>query len=73
MTYQLFGLFNANVVPEEEKQWYHLTGSWVNNGVHNLSESISLKMNIIARLDFELTYLNATVQQSNPSFCIVND
>ena len=40
----------------EEQQWWYLTPSWGDKGIHIFLKSISLKVNIIACLVFELTY-----------------
>ena len=39
-----------------EQQWYYLTHSWDDKGVQTFAESICLKVNVIARLEFEFSY-----------------
>ena len=46
------GLFNAKAI-HVEQQWYYLTRSF--------PKGISLKVNIIARLEFELAFFEAAV------------
>ena len=38
----------------EEQQWYYLSHNWQNKGAYTFLKDISLKMNVIARLEFEL-------------------
>ena len=40
-----------------EQQRYYLTHSWEDKGVHAFPQGISLKVNIIAQLKFELTMM----------------
>ena len=47
MAYQLFRLFNAKAILLEEQQWYYLTHSWQNKGVHTFPKGICLKVNVI--------------------------
>ena len=55
------GLVNAkNMLVGEQRRWY-LIDSWSEKGVHTFPKSISLKRNVIARLDFELSYYGTTV------------
>ena len=62
----LFRLFNAKGTHLEEQEWYYLTYSWEDKGgVHTSPKSICPKVNVIARLDFELTYYDSTVQCFN--------
>ena len=56
----LCGLHKTILV--EEQQWYYLTHGLENKGVHAFSLDISLKMNMIAWLEFELTSFNTTDQ-----------
>ena len=49
------GLFNAKAIFVEQ-QWYYLTRSWGNQGVHAFSKGISPKVNVIGRLEFEHAY-----------------
>ena len=46
----------------EEQQWYYLTNIWGNKGVHAFPKGITLKVNIIALLEFELTHGDVTVK-----------
>ena len=59
------GLSDIKAIFGEEKQWYYLTpahnwrgGNWI----HTFPKSISPKTNVMARLEFELAYFEATVQ-----------
>ena len=52
----LCGLFNAKVIHVEEQYWFYLTSCLGNKRVHSFYNRISLKVNVIARLKFELTY-----------------
>ena len=54
-------LFNAKVILVE-KQWYYLTHNWRDQGVHTFLLGISLKVNIIARLQFEVAYFDDAVK-----------
>ena len=51
------GLFNAIFL--EEQSWYYSTHSWKGNGVHTFLKGICPKVNVIARLEFDLAYLEA--------------
>ena len=42
-----------------------LTHSWEEKGVHTFPKGISLKVNVIARLEFELAYYDSAVQRFN--------
>ena len=44
----------------EEYLWHYLTPSW--EGVHAFPMSICPKVNVIARLEFELAYFKSAVQ-----------
>ena len=44
------------------QQWYYLTHSWGDKGVHTFPKDISPKVNTIAQLEFELIYFTAAVQ-----------
>ena len=54
----LYGLVNSKAILIEEQQWYYLTYDWRDKVVHAFSKNISLKMNVIVRLDFEATIQN---------------
>ena len=45
-----------------EQQWYYLTHSWGDKGVHTTLKNICPKVNVIARLEFELAYYHVAVQ-----------
>ena len=56
-------LFNASCL--EEQLWYYLTHSWEDKGVHTFPKGICPKVNVIARLDFQLTYYDSEVHRFN--------
>ena len=56
-------LFNANAILLEEQYWYYLTHSW--KGVHTFPKGICPKVNVIARLEFELAYYDSAVHRFN--------
>ena len=58
----LCGLFNTNSILVKGQNWSYITHTLVDKGVYTASKVISLKVNVIARLDFELTYDNTAVQ-----------
>ena len=49
----------------EEQQWYYLTHSWEDKGVHTFPKGIRRKVNVIARLDIELDYSDVIVLHSH--------
>ena len=49
-------LFNAKAILLEEQKWYYLTRSWEDKGVHTFLTAICPKVNVIARLEYELAY-----------------
>ena len=55
----LFRLFNANAkaIILAEHLWYYLTHSWEDKGVHTFPKGICPKVNVIARLEYELVYM----------------
>ena len=59
----LFWLFNAKAILLEEQYWYYLTHSWEDKGVHTFPKGICPKVNVIARLEYELAYYDSAVQQ----------
>ena len=65
MAINLHGLFNAKAILLEEQQWCFLTHSWEDKGVHTFPKGICMKVNIIARLEFKLTYNDSTVHRFN--------
>ena len=46
----------------EKQRWYYLTYNWRNKRVHTYLKFISPKVNVIERLEFELSYFDATIQ-----------
>ena len=59
-------LFNAKAIFLEEQQWYHLTHSWEDKGVHTFPKGICSNVNVIVRLKFELSYYGSAVHRFNP-------
>ena len=47
-------LFNDRSILLEKQLWCYLTHSWENKRVHTFPKGIYPKMNVIARLEFEL-------------------
>ena len=41
--------------------WYYLTHSWQDKRVHTYPKGICPKVNVIARLEYELAYYDSTV------------
>ena len=60
------GLLNAKAIILEEQQWYYLTNNQGDKGVHTFPKGISSKVNVIARLVFELGYFEVAVQHPWP-------
>ena len=60
----LFRLFNAKTILLEEQQWYYLTHSWEDKGVHTFPKGICPKVNVIARLEYKLVYYDSAVRTS---------
>ena len=58
-------LFNAKAILVEEQSWYYLTHSWEDKGVHNFPKGICPKVNVIARLEYELAYYDSAVHRFN--------
>ena len=58
-------LSNAKAILLEEQLWYYLTYSWEDKGVHTFPNSICPKVNVIARLEFELAYYDSAVHRFN--------
>ena len=65
MAYQPFRLFNAKAILLEEHLWYYLTHSWEDKGVHTFLKGICPKVNVIARLEYELAYYDSTAHRFN--------
>ena len=53
-------LFNALSILLEQ-WWYYLTHSWEDKGVHTFPKGICPKVDVIARLEFELAYYDSAV------------
>ena len=49
-------------IPNKNKQWCYLTHSWEGKEVHAFPKGICLKVNVRARLVFELDYYDSAVQ-----------
>ena len=58
-------LFNAKAILLEEQYWYYLTHSWEDKGVHTFPKGICPKVNVIARLEYELAYYDSAVHRFN--------
>ena len=58
-------LFNAKAILLEEQYWYYLTHSWEDKGVHTFPKGIWPKVNVIARLEYELAYYDSAVNRFN--------
>ena len=73
----LIGLFDAKSIFLEGQWWYYLTHNWEDKKIHTFLKDICPKVNVIARLEFELAYYNSTVQhftitlQEHPHLTIV--
>ena len=61
----IWRLFNAKSILLEEQLWYYLTHSWEDKGVHTFPKGICPKVNVIARLEFELAYYDFAVHRFN--------
>ena len=66
----LISLFNGistfvGYLMPEEQQWYYLTHSWEDKGVHTFPKGICPKANVIAWLEYELAYYNSAVHRFN--------
>ena len=53
-------LLNAKAILVEEQKWYCLSKSKEDKAVHTIPKS--LKVNVMARLEFELAYYDFTLQ-----------
>ena len=58
-------LFTAKAILLVEQKWYYLTHSWEDNGVHTFLKGICPKVNVIARLEYELAYYDSAVHRFN--------
>ena len=72
MAYQPSWVFNAKAILEEEQLWYYLTHSWMKKEFHTSSKDISPKVNVIARLEFELGYYEAAVKPLRHGLSLVS-
>ena len=45
--------------------WYYLNLSWKDKGVHTFPKGICPKVNVIARLEYELAYYDPAVHRFN--------
>ena len=61
----LFRLFNAKAILLKEQLWYYLTHSWKDTGVYIFPKGICPKVNVIARLEYELAYYDSAVHRFN--------
>ena len=61
------GLLNTKAILKEEKYWYYLNHSWVgvDQEVQPYSKGSSPKVNLVARLEFELVFYDITVMHAN--------
>ena len=62
-TVHRFNFYTMRTPPEQ--QWYYLTHSWEDKGVHTFPKGICPKVNVIARLEYKLAYYNSTVHRFN--------
>ena len=58
-------LFNAKAILLEEQYWYSLTHNWEDTGFHTFPKGICPKVNVIARLEYELAYYDSAVHRFN--------
>ena len=56
------GLFNGKTILVKEQQWYYLTPSWGIRKLNIFSKGISLKVNVVAWIEFELTHFKVAIQ-----------
>ena len=56
-------LFKAKAILLEEQQWYYLIHSWEDKGVHTFPKGICPKVNVIARLEYELANYDPVVHR----------
>ena len=61
----LFRLFNAKAILLEEQYWFYLTHSWEDKGVHTFPKGICPKVNVIARLEYEIACYDSAVHRFN--------
>ena len=66
MAYQLFlGYLMPKAFSEKNRIGYYLTRSWKDKGVHTFPKGICPKVNVIARLEYELAYYDSAVHRFN--------
>ena len=65
MHINLYRLFHAKTILLEEQKWYYLTRKWEDKGVHAFPNGICPKVNVIARLVYELAYYDSAVHRFN--------
>ena len=58
-------MFNAKSILLEEQYWYYLTHSWKVKGIHTFPKGICRKVNVIARLEFELAHYDSADRRFN--------
>ena len=58
-------LFDVKAILQEEQSWYYLIYRWEDKGVHTFPKGICPKVNVIARLEYELAYYDSTVHRFN--------
>ena len=58
-----FNHYTTRTFPEQ--WWYYLTHSWEDKGVHTFPKGICPKINVIARLEYELAYYDSAVHRFN--------
>ena len=56
-------LFNSKAILLEEQ--YYLTHTWEDKWVHTFPKGIFPKVNVIARLEYELAYYDSAVHRFN--------
>ena len=59
-------LFNAKAILLQEQQWYYLTHSWEDMEVHGIPKGICPKVNVIARLEYDLTTIPQSIALRRP-------
>ena len=52
-------------MPKPFSKKYYLTHSWEDKGVHTFPKGICPKLNVIARLEYELAYYDSAVHRFN--------
>ena len=57
--------FVGYLIPKPFSKPFYLTHSWEDKGVHNFPKGICPKVNVIARLEYELAYYDSAVHHFN--------